>query len=176
MNNKLIKRTQDILAESYDVTPLEETNIVYEQGYPLNYKDEFQNLWLIHMEYLRSIQNNSTPEPTVSIFNESLNKFLIKHKQTRLFLAKENKKAIGFLQAGIATNKTYGFISDLHVLEDYRRLGIGEKLLKDSLEWFSENKIKDIGLEVTGGNEKVLEFYTRNGFNIDQYTLKMKKE
>lgn len=151
-----------------------ELNITYENGNPFKYKDEFLKIWLIHMEYINSIQRFSTPKASISIFNESLNKFASKHRATNLFIAKENSNIIGFLQSGIAPNNKYGFISDLHVLENYRRLGIGDNLLTNCLNWFNENKVSTIGLDVTGGNEKALKFYKNHGFDIDNYSLKLK--
>jgi ribosomal protein S18 acetylase RimI-like enzyme len=148
-------------------------NIIYESGSPVEYKDEFLKLWLVHMEYINSIQNFSSKKADVNIFNESLNKFISKHRNVKLFVAKEDKKLIGFLQAGTAFNDKYGFISDLHVEQFHRRSGIGKNLLINCLEWFKENKIQDIGLEVIGGNDKALNFYKRNGFDIDMYSLKL---
>jgi ribosomal protein S18 acetylase RimI-like enzyme len=148
-------------------------DIIYESGEPLQYRDEFSKLWLEHMSYLKEIERFPyNIEFDERIFFESLNNFKSKHKYTKLFVAKESSKMIGFLQAGIAHNGVYGFISDLHVLEQYRNRYIGEDLVNNCLEWFSDHNIKECDIEVTGGNERVLEFYKKYDFDIATYTLK----
>ena len=147
--------------------------ITYESGDPFNYKDDFSELWLEHMKYLLTIERFSyNIKYDNNIFLESLNKFKSKHKYSKLFVAKEGSKIIGFLQAGIAPNNTYAFISDLHVREQYRGRNIGENLMNNCMKWFSAHNIKECDVEVAGGNERVLEFYKRYGFDVATYTLK----
>jgi len=149
------------------------SNVIYESGDPLQYRNEFCKLWLEHMRYLGTIERFSyNVDFDERVFSESLNDFRSKHKYTKLFVAKENSKMIGFLQAGIAPYGSYGFISDLHVAEQYRNRYIGENLVNNCLKWFSENNIKECDIEVAGGNERVLEFYRKYGFDISTYTLK----
>ncbi len=177
MDSRYIKKLQTILEHEYHGgQPKRTNNIVYEHGHPLTYKDDFSKLWLVHMEYISSIQTFKAPTATLEVFNESLDKFITKHNNAKLFVAKEEGKMVGFLQAGISSNKIYGLFSDLHVLEDYRQFGIGRQLIQNGLDWFTENNVEEVGLEVTGGNESALNFHIRNGFSISNYTLKMKIE
>lgn len=171
----LLKEVQKILSESYNGKKNSEFDIVYEDGHPYNYFGEFKNLWMIHMKYIQSIQKFPLPKVTSKIFSESLKRFISKHEDTKLFVAKENNEMIGFLQAGMLMKKHYGFISDLHVIEDYRRFGVGSRLLKNCFQWYNKNDIKEISIEVTGGNKKVIDFYKKNGFEIDSYILKKEK-
>lgn len=167
-------KIQDKLITLYENKHIPSVNITYESGSPLQYKNDFLKIWLIHMEYLNSVGGSPLKNANSTIFNEALNKFMNKHKDVNLFIAKEGNGVVGVLQAGIAPNNQYGFISDLHVLEDYRNYGIGKNLLKNCMEWFNQNNVSEIGLEVAGGNKKALSFYKKNGFNIDMYSLKIK--
>lgn len=168
--------TQKILSESYGPKKDEEIHIVYEEGHPLNYRNEFKELWLTHMEHIRLIQNFPLPKVTENTFNESLKNFVSIHEDARLFIAKDKKNLIGFLQAGMLKKNQYGFISDLHVSDSYRNFGIGTILLEKCFSWYEKNGIKEIDVEVTGGNENVLRFYKKNNFKVDSYTLKRNGE
>jgi ribosomal protein S18 acetylase RimI-like enzyme len=150
-----------------------EKKITYESGDPSEYQDQFSEMWLNHMNYLQSIETFPYKvEFNKGMFVESLNKFRHRHSEIRLFLAKEDKDMVAFLQAGITPNRKFGFISDLHVLESYRSRGIGENLIQNCFRWLKENRVTDCILEVAGGNEKVLEFYNKYGFKIQTYILK----
>lgn len=151
--------------------------ITFESGPPENYQGEFMKLWLTHMEYLNKIQTfkYKSFKFTPQVFNESLQRFKNNHSETRLFVAKENDELVGALQVGIAPNGHYGFISDLHVLERYRGLGVGERLVNECLGWLKQRSINEIGLEVAGGNERVLDFYKKFGFQIETYKMLIEK-
>ena len=84
-------------------------------------------------------------------------------EQTRYsYTAKENNLVIGF--ASGLTNHKWFYLSDLWVHEDYRRQGLGAKLLA-----MLEDKVKSIGMEhiwtwTTGQiNSK---FYESQGYKI----------
>lgn len=47
--------------------------------------------------------------------------------------------------------------------EDYRKKGIGSKLLKE----IEKNKVKNITLEVRESNKGAINFYKNNGFNVE---------
>jgi len=147
--------------------------ITYESGDPFVYKNDFSKLWLEHMKYLSTIERFPYKiKFSDNIFMESLSRFKSKHKYSKLFVAKEGLNMIGFLQAGIAHNNTYAFISDFHIREGYRGRNIGETLMNNCLKWFCKHNINECDIKVTGGNEKVLDFYRKYGFDVSSYTLK----
>jgi ribosomal protein S18 acetylase RimI-like enzyme len=63
-------------------------------------------------------------------------------------------------------------IKELFVLEDFRSKGIGKDLL-NIVKSLAGNR--DVSLGVTGGNERALRFYQREGFEIETYSMKLKK-
>lgn len=61
-------------------------------------------------------------------------------------------------------NITIGEIDNLAVLEEYQRMGVGEKLFQEALKWFKERGIKRIELMATINNEKSNNFWQKMGF------------
>ncbi len=55
-------------------------------------------------------------------------------------------------------------VDSIYVREEYRSLGIGDQLMKRSLEWMDEKGAKRKKILVTAGNQDALSFYQRYGF------------
>lgn len=55
-------------------------------------------------------------------------------------------------------------IESLFVETDYRKYGLGCKLMDRSLDWMKSNKVKIKIIGVAEGNEDVLNFYKKYGF------------
>jgi RimJ/RimL family protein N-acetyltransferase len=53
------------------------------------------------------------------------------------------------------------------VLKDFWGYGMGQNLLKESIRWADENKIKKITLNVLETNEKAILLYKKYGFEIE---------
>jgi len=58
----------------------------------------------------------------------------------------------------------YGYIYDLAVKSEYRRKGIGEKMLGEILGWFKSHQIDRIELMVLAKNQVALSFWEKHGF------------
>jgi len=76
------------------------------------------------------------------------------------------KKSKNFLDyAKIKKGERYGYIDGVFVLPEYRKLGIGKKLVEIVIEHFKKNKLKKIVLKATSKKLKELEsFYNKLGF------------
>jgi ribosomal protein S18 acetylase RimI-like enzyme len=57
-----------------------------------------------------------------------------------------------------------GEIESIFVLPDYRGLGIGEELIRKSLQWMNEMGAEKIVVSVAAGNEQAFGFYEKYGF------------
>jgi diamine N-acetyltransferase len=57
-----------------------------------------------------------------------------------------------------------GEIDSLFIDEEYRKYGLGDKLIKRALDWLNSKQVKTKIIGVAEGNENVLEFYKRYGF------------
>lgn len=76
---------------------------------------------------------------------------------------KENEIYIGYCISTI-NKDLIGEIDSLFVEKEYRKYGLGDKLMDRSLKWFNSNQVKTKITGVAEGNENVLEFYKRYGF------------
>ena len=75
----------------------------------------------------------------------------------------EKNKNIGYCISTI-NDRNIGEIESLYIEPDYRKLGIGNKFMKNALDWMKLNKVKSICIGVSVGNEEVLSFYEKYGF------------
>jgi len=76
---------------------------------------------------------------------------------------KENVLYIGYCISTI-NKDLIGEIDSLFIEKEYRKYGLGDKLMNRSLKWFNSNQVKTKIIGVAEGNENVLEFYKRYGF------------
>ena len=86
--------------------------------------------------------------------------------QPDLFLvAEEGGEVIGTAMAGYDGQR--GWLYTIAVKQDRQRSGVGSKLLSEA-----ENRLKEIGcgkinLQIRAGNEAVIAFYRRHGYEIE---------
>ena len=57
-----------------------------------------------------------------------------------------------------------GEVDSLFIEKEYRKYGLGDKLMSRALEWLNSNQVKSKIIGVAEGNENVLEFYKKYGF------------
>ncbi len=92
---------------------------------------------------------------------------LIKDKnlKVKIDLIKERKNGlyIGYCISTI-NEELLGEIDSLFVEAEYRKYGLGDKLMNGALEWLDSNQVKTKIIGVAEGNENVLEFYKKYGF------------
>jgi ribosomal protein S18 acetylase RimI-like enzyme len=81
---------------------------------------------------------------------------------------------VGYLVSSLSAERI-GVVESVFVSEGYRRLGIGEALMRRALAWMDQNGAVEKTLEVTVGNEPVFGFYGRFGFLPRQTLLKQVK-
>ena len=62
--------------------------------------------------------------------------------------------------------KEYGQISNLAVTKNYRRKGIGERLSRKTVNWFSKRGIHRIEVYVGISNKSARKFWTKMGFTV----------
>jgi len=95
------------------------------------------------------------------------------------FIAETDSKIIGYILLSkkedfLFMNQKYGFINQFFVKEEFRGKGIGQKLLDASCNFFKENGIKEVLLDVFIANSNAMRFYYVNEFC--EYNLVLKKE
>ncbi|WP_252187738.1 GNAT family N-acetyltransferase [Anaeromonas frigoriresistens] len=86
---------------------------------------------------------------------------------------KDIDKLVGYCISTIDM-KNIGEIDSLYIEKEYRGVDIGDKLMKNSIEWLESKEVNSIRIGVSVGNDKVLKFYERYGF-YPRVTILQKK-
>ncbi len=84
-------------------------------------------------------------------------------------------RRIGYVVASLNVDKI-GEIESIYVQLPYRGLGVGDKLMTDSLDWMEQNGGIEKQVEVSVGNEIAWGFYGRYGFMPRKTLLKQIKK
>ena len=90
--------------------------------------------------------------------------------QTRVLVADYNGRVVGFVLGVIIDlvpemfiQQTGGFLADIYVHDDYRRRGIGQKLVNELLEWYRSKGVSYLELYVATKNNNAREFWDAIG-------------
>lgn len=95
-----------------------------------------------------------------------------------IFIAEENNKIIGYLLAFKINRsemfkvKKAGLIADVFIERDYRRKGIGDKIVEECFNWFKKDKISFVEINVEFSNRQAMNFWNKKGFknvSIERY-------
>lgn len=100
-----------------------------------------------------------------------------KNLEVKIDLIKDLEKDmyIGYCISTI-NKELMGEIDSLFVDKEYRKYGLGNKLMNRALEWLDSKKAKTKIIGVAEGNENVLEFYKRYGFYKKSTILEQKNK
>jgi len=96
-----------------------------------------------------------------------------------VFVAVENKKIVGMIigkrynAISISRFKRKGYMSNLYIDKDYRKKGIGMKLLRHTLKWLKKQGVKHVSLEIHTNNSVAQKVAHKIGFK--DYTIKLTK-
>ncbi len=88
-----------------------------------------------------------------------------------VIVAFHEEERIGHCVASI-DNKNNGEIDTIFLKKGFRKSGLGKMFMKKALCWFCTRQVKDINIMVASGNEEVLDFYKKFGFEIAGIKLK----
>lgn len=80
---------------------------------------------------------------------------------THFYVAKTNNTIAGYM--GISKICGEGYVTNIAVLPEYRRLGIGQKILEHVID-SSKNELEFISLEVRASNTPAILLYEKFGF------------
>ena len=107
-----------------------------------------------HSEYFK-IKNGTEQFSKRKVVLESL-------EDLRVIVVENENVQIGFCIASYDNER--GTIESLYIEEEYRRQGIGTRLIKEQLKWFEEKGCKRIKVSTIYGNTTAIEFYKKFDF------------
>jgi ribosomal protein S18 acetylase RimI-like enzyme len=185
MKKDEIKNPEDILTFQEFNTYVNRLNdkvsiIEYKSKYAEDVKDLLDEL----ERYICKIDKLDTqkmwPDYREREFNDTINE--VEQKQGKIYLALINQKAIGLIIGIIRTYEKEdlytldtsiikGVITELVVNENYRCLGIGDKLMSKIEKYFKSKNCKYVFVDVFGPNINAQKFYNKYGYNPCDYTL-----
>lgn len=123
---------------------------------------------------------DATINPAYPIQKQGEEYFKDKIKNGCTLIAVVDGKVIGYLVGGISDVEDYRNISkiaeaeNMFILEEYRSMGIGKKLLQEFTEWCKSKKAQRIKAVASAQNKRAIEFYRREGFK--DYDLVLEKK
>lgn len=97
-------------------------------------------------------------------------------KNHRIYIAKVDNKSVGVIEIGIKYSSIS--ISAIYVDEEYRKLGIGKKLIEKVLKYYNKHKKELSGvitLQVFDFNKNAIEFYKNLGFSYERHIMEFNK-
>ena len=135
----------------------------------LNYK-------LFDLEY-NNFDSALNMEWTFSEKGEKYFKKLIENGT--VWVAEDNNKVIGYLAGSIIGNsscmtKTLAKLDNFYIDKEYRRKGIGKKLIEELKKYCVSQDIEELKVTANYENVNAREFYKSNGFDDFEITYKMK--
>lgn len=120
-----------------------------------------------HIEQVVKLEEVTFHIPwTRADFERELNE----NKMAIYFVAVIDEKVVGY--AGLWHVVTEGHITNIAVLEDYRRMGIGAAFIEKIIETAKENEMIGITLEVRISNIPAQKLYTKYGFKPEGFRKK----
>jgi len=135
---------------------------------PTEQIDLIQPLWENLRRYLQERSIHFTNHMQRLSF-EKRKMGLLEKEALHLLLAKNNATPVGYCVSAIEDGE--GMIESLFVSSQFRKWGIGETLIRDSIKWLEDEGVQSISLNVSSGNEQVMAFYRKWGFEVNLYKL-----
>lgn len=136
--------------------------------------DTLRQLWMssVREGSISILPSQENSEKWAKFAKESLAK-----GKSLLLIAKTENITHGYLLANISAeylfdvSERFCVISDLFVLPEFRRKGIGRKLVLECLERIKEKGFTSVRLNVLPENEAATKLYGKLGFRIFMYGM-----
>lgn len=94
-----------------------------------------------------------------------------------VYVAFDKDKIIGYLAGCINIHHSYvtkslAEVDNMFIVEDYRKYGIGSKLMNEFKQYCIQNNIEELKVTALAKNINAISFYKKNGFHEFEVTLK----
>jgi ribosomal protein S18 acetylase RimI-like enzyme len=109
----------------------------------------------------------------VDSFRRSLGRF------SQVHLAERDGQIVGFMLSRIKQVAPYlggvrvGELSDMWIDPDARRLGIGEELSRQAIDWLRAQGVHSVEVQILEGNEPIWRLYARMGFQPELRQIRL---
>lgn len=110
------------------------------------------------------------PDEKIKAYEEKFLRERFDDKNSRIFVALNDSKLIGFCYGFIQKLdpnhkiNPIGYLCNCYVLKEYRGFGIGKKLSVELINWFKSKGIKRVVLDVTEKNTLAVNVWKKMGF------------
>ena len=94
-----------------------------------------------------------------------------------LLAARDDERIVGFVYASVShgfpldVTRKVGRLNDLYVLPEYRRRGIGQRLLTDCVKIMRESDAEAVRTRVLAENKPAIAFYEELGFRMRSHGM-----
>ncbi|MBS3072489.1 GNAT family N-acetyltransferase [Candidatus Pacearchaeota archaeon] len=95
-------------------------------------------------------------------------------------VAVESGKIVGYIAGAIVKAEDYRDIKkiaeaeNMFILDDYRNMGIGTKLMDSFIEWCTKKKVKRVRVVISALNDPSIKFHKKNKF--EDYDVVLEKK
>ncbi len=103
------------------------------------------------------------------------------NSNVRILLAEADGNIIGYVQGEVTCRsdhlpRTVGQVSLMYVVKEFRRKGVGRRLMEELCRFFNSNKAEDLTVRYVIGNKEAEGFWRKLGFEPIITTSKMHPE
>ncbi|MBU2514674.1 GNAT family N-acetyltransferase [bacterium] len=128
--------------------------------------DRIKPLWEEQKQYHVSISHNFADDRSRTLFEDRKKEIIEGSEKLRIDIAFDDQQLtdIGYCLSTI-DSKNKGEIDSLYLKEEYRRQGLGKKLVQLALDWMSSNKVNKKSIYIIPENSEALCFYRNFGFS-----------
>ncbi|MGN0144122.1 MAG: GNAT family N-acetyltransferase, partial [Clostridium sp.] len=125
-------------------------------------KPLWEQLNLIHADksvnFKKRFEKYTFEKRMKSIINKAQNGII----KLDILFDDEKNRYVGYCISSIENYS--GEIESIFIEKEYRKSGLGGKLMESALRWFKDKSITDIKINVVYNNSDALPFYERYGF------------
>jgi len=137
-------------------------------------KKDLNNYILIKNESLK--EYSKITQQSIKLTNLQIKKELtegVSNPKRFLIVIGKDKRIIGYLIGSIliSEHQNYGYIDDIFILKEFRKKGLGVKLINDFIKKIKKKKVKRIRLGVNIKNKNAIKVYKKLGFKIRHYEM-----
>ena len=142
---------------------------------------EIVELWKEFMDFHKDIDPILSRRQDAHLSFEKDIRDSISSKDSYILVALDKGHVVGFSTSEISKyppvfeQETYGGINTMAVKSNYRRKGIGERMLAKIFEWFASRNIDRIELSVLANNQIGYSFWRKHGFKDYRHRLYLDK-